>query len=208
MIKTYEIDLDDKLVEDSSKIFESLGSDIDSAIKIFLTQAILRKGFPFEVAVPDDKTEEIKTENMIENEALENLSKKDKAYENQSASELSQAENQSSSSKKTADKNISIIPDSYKLAELKKDWTELNSLNQTKSENLESENQTQKDSGENQNEPQKISESKTSQNSAESAKENFEISEDVQKQNPQGEQISEDEDETAPENLFAQWNEK
>lgn len=54
MIKTYDIDLDDELVEEASRLFESLGTDIDSAIKIFLKQAVLRKGFPFEIAVPEE----------------------------------------------------------------------------------------------------------------------------------------------------------
>lgn len=111
MIKTYEIDLDDKLVENASKIFESLGTDIDSAIKIFLTQAILRKGFPFELAVPDDKSEEIKSENLIEENVVEAIS--ENKAENENGPELSQ------------DENISEVPDSVKIAELKKDLLEL-----------------------------------------------------------------------------------
>lgn len=125
MIKTYEIDLDDKLVEDASKIFESLGSDIDSAIKIFLTQAILRKGFPFEVAVPDEKSEEIKSENLIEENAVEAFS--ESKAENETEPELSQDENVSS-------QNLSDVPDSVKIAELKKDLSEL-SENPEKLEN-------------------------------------------------------------------------
>ncbi len=57
MIKTYEIDLDDALVEEASDIFDKLGSYIDSAIKIFLKQAILKKGFPFEVVIPEEDQE-------------------------------------------------------------------------------------------------------------------------------------------------------
>lgn len=68
MIRTYEIDLDDRLVEDSGNIFESLGTDIDSAIKIFLTQSILRRGFPFDVTVPPSAVEAEKTD---ENAAAE-----------------------------------------------------------------------------------------------------------------------------------------
>lgn len=125
MIKTYEIDLDDKLVDDAGKIFESLGSDIDSAIKIFLTQAILRKGFPFEVAVPDEKSEEIKSENLIEENAVEAIS--ESKAENETEPELSQDENVSS-------QNLSDVPDSVKIAELKKDLSEL-SENPEKLEN-------------------------------------------------------------------------
>lgn len=66
MVKTFEIDLDDALVENASEIFEALGTDIDSAIKIFLTQATLRQGFPFEVVIPNEETEngKLKTENF------------------------------------------------------------------------------------------------------------------------------------------------
>ena len=56
MIKTFEIDLDDALVENASEIFEALGTDIDTAIKMFLTQATLRQGFPFEVVIPSEET--------------------------------------------------------------------------------------------------------------------------------------------------------
>lgn len=54
MIKTFEIDLDDALVENASEIFEALGTDIDTAIKMFLTQATLRQGFPFELTIPQE----------------------------------------------------------------------------------------------------------------------------------------------------------
>ncbi len=50
MIQTYEIDLDDALVDEASRIFESVGSDIDSAIKIFLKRSVEKKDFPFEVS--------------------------------------------------------------------------------------------------------------------------------------------------------------
>lgn len=58
MVKTYEIDFDDELVNEASRIFETLGTDIDTAINIFLKQAVLRKGFPFEVAIPNEENEE------------------------------------------------------------------------------------------------------------------------------------------------------
>ena len=63
MIKTYEIDLEDSLVDSAGKVFEMLGSDIDSAITMFLKQSVLRKGFPFEVAVPEIENGKLKIEN-------------------------------------------------------------------------------------------------------------------------------------------------
>ena len=52
MIRTYEIDFDDALVDSASEIFETLGTDIDTAINMFLRQAVLRKGFPFRIVIP------------------------------------------------------------------------------------------------------------------------------------------------------------
>lgn len=54
MIKTYEIDLDDALVDSAEEIFNELGTNVDTAIKIFLKQAVLRKGFPFTIALSDE----------------------------------------------------------------------------------------------------------------------------------------------------------
>ena len=73
MIKTYEIDFDDELVCSAEKIFGELGTDIDTAINIFLKQAVLRKGFPFEVVIPDEKSENELTEQVdSKEESLEN----------------------------------------------------------------------------------------------------------------------------------------
>lgn len=156
MIKTYEIDLDDKLVENASKIFESLGTDIDSAIKIFLTQAILRKGFPFELAVPDDKSEEIKSENLIEENVVEAIS--ENKAENENGLELSQ------------DENVSEVPDSVKIAELKKDLLELseNSGNLGAGENISSsvseQNSNPEDEDEDETTPENLFEQWKAQN--------------------------------------------
>ncbi len=186
MIRTYEIDLDDKLVEDSSKIFESLGSDIDSAIKIFLTQSVLRKGFPFEIAVPDEKNEEIKKENMIESEAVQSISEKSGSVENNDngskTDNLANPEISSAGEIKNQNPDAEI-PDSVKIAALEKDLSELE--NPEKAEKFDSENQeTQETQPQNSSDEENVS-----------GEEN---------QNPDAEN-SEDEDETAPENLFAQW---
>lgn len=72
MIKTYDIDLDDELVECASDIFDNLGTDIDSAIKIFLKQVVLRKGFPFEIVIPEEtESGKLKAESSVEKAACE-----------------------------------------------------------------------------------------------------------------------------------------
>ncbi len=72
MIKTYDIDLDDELVRSAGEIFENLGTDIDSAIKIFLKQVVLRKGFPFEIVIPEEtESGKLKAESSVEKAACE-----------------------------------------------------------------------------------------------------------------------------------------
>lgn len=70
MIKTFEIDLDDALVQAASDIFETVGSDIDSAVRMFLTQAVLRRGFPFDVTIPEQPG--IENETLAQADGLEN----------------------------------------------------------------------------------------------------------------------------------------
>lgn len=214
MVKTYEIDLDDKLVNDASEIFETLGSDIDSAIKIFLTQAILRKGFPFEVAVPQSAETETEKENLLEENAIASIPK------------------------------ISAEPDAYKIETLKKDIEELKSESQDSesqdsksqvSEHSDAENpeiaenvletaiSVSSESNASQS-PKNIPEtaSSTSAENIPSSSENkiaktnemennvseVPVAENQSSETKDENSDSEDEDETAPENLFSQWDNK
>lgn len=65
MIKTYEIDLDDALVDSAEEIFNELGTNVDTAIKIFLKQAVLRKGFPFTIALSDETEKQPEADDSI-----------------------------------------------------------------------------------------------------------------------------------------------
>lgn len=65
MIKTYEIDLDDALVDSAEEIFNELGTNVDTAIKIFLKQAVLRKGFPFAIALSDETEKQPEADDSI-----------------------------------------------------------------------------------------------------------------------------------------------
>ena len=95
MIKTYEIDLDDTLVDSASKIFEALGTDVDAAISIFLNQAVLRKGFPFDVVIPEaddvdgtiEETPAAETQEESAEPVAENLSADDTIEETSVAPE-------------------------------------------------------------------------------------------------------------------------
>ena len=209
MVRTYEIDLDDKLVNDASEIFETLGSDIDSAIKIFLTQAILRKGFPFEVAVPQSEKAETEKENLLEENAIafekaaetaENSAHKNDVSKNSFvASENGNFDDASKTSISDSENEISAEPDSYKIETLKKDIEELKSET-TVSETLETESQ---DSGTNET-GKNISEKAVSESQDSEPRNSENQSSESKEENSD----SEDEDETAPENLFSQWDNK
>ena len=46
-----EIKADDKIVKEASEIFEALGLDLATGIKIYLRNVIDKKGIPFEVSL-------------------------------------------------------------------------------------------------------------------------------------------------------------
>lgn len=49
MSSTIQVTVDDELRQDSDKLFKGLGTDTTSAIRIFLKQAVMYQGFPFEI---------------------------------------------------------------------------------------------------------------------------------------------------------------
>lgn len=50
--KPTSIRIEEELKKQAMDIFENLGTDLSSAINIFLKQAVLRGGFPFDVKLP------------------------------------------------------------------------------------------------------------------------------------------------------------
>lgn len=49
MASTIQVRVDDDLKVKSDELFKDLGTDTTTAIRIFLTQALAVKGFPFEI---------------------------------------------------------------------------------------------------------------------------------------------------------------
>ena len=49
MASTIQVRVDDDLKAKSDELFKDLGTDTTTAIRMFLTQAIAVKGFPFEI---------------------------------------------------------------------------------------------------------------------------------------------------------------
>ena len=49
MATTIQVRVDDELKMKSDQLFKDLGTDTTTAIRIFLTQAVAKNGFPFEI---------------------------------------------------------------------------------------------------------------------------------------------------------------
>ena len=49
-----QVRLDETLKNDAIKIFETLGLDISSAVRMFLKRSILERGIPFKLTIPDE----------------------------------------------------------------------------------------------------------------------------------------------------------
>ena len=50
-MSTISVRVDDKLKDDSMKIFEELGLDLSTGIKMYLKQVVNKRGIPFEVTL-------------------------------------------------------------------------------------------------------------------------------------------------------------
>jgi len=56
--ETTSIKLDIEVKAKAKEIFQELGLTMGEAVNIFLTQVTLHKGLPFEVKIPNDKTQQ------------------------------------------------------------------------------------------------------------------------------------------------------
>ena len=52
-----QVRIDENLKKQATELFSQLGMDMSSAMNIFLRQCVMRGGLPFEVAVPQYKSE-------------------------------------------------------------------------------------------------------------------------------------------------------
>lgn len=71
MASTIQVRVDDDLKAKSDELFKDLGTDTTTAIRMFLTQALAVKGFPFEIK----KISTTPYEALSEVEILEKLEK-------------------------------------------------------------------------------------------------------------------------------------
>ena len=54
-----QVRIDENLKKQATELFSQLGMDMSSAMNIFLRQCVMRGGLPFDVVVPQYKTEVI-----------------------------------------------------------------------------------------------------------------------------------------------------
>ena len=54
-----QVRIDENIKKQTTELFSQLGMDMSSAINIFLRQCVMRGGLPFEVVVPQYKSEVI-----------------------------------------------------------------------------------------------------------------------------------------------------
>ena len=59
MASTIQVRVEDDLKAKSDELFRELGTDTTTAIRMFLTQAIAVKGFPFEIKKANGKIDDI-----------------------------------------------------------------------------------------------------------------------------------------------------
>ncbi len=54
-----QLRVDEKLKKDAVEVFDNLGLDLSSAIRIFLVRAVKEQGIPFPMVLKADGTEEL-----------------------------------------------------------------------------------------------------------------------------------------------------
>ncbi len=69
MTATIQVRIDEELKNKSDALFKELGTDLTSAIRMFLTQAVANNGFPFEIK----KKETMNVRRLTEEELLMRL---------------------------------------------------------------------------------------------------------------------------------------
>ncbi len=73
MNTTLQVRIDSKLKKDATKIFESLGLDMSSGVKMYLNQVILKKGIPFRILTENGYTPEFEKRMVAQSKENERL---------------------------------------------------------------------------------------------------------------------------------------
>lgn len=73
MRQTTSIKLDPTVKQEAQEIFATLGLTLGEAVNLFLNQVRLRKGIPFDIEIPNAKTQQILQE-IREGKNIDNFS--------------------------------------------------------------------------------------------------------------------------------------
>lgn len=75
MNTTLQVRIDSKMKKAVTKIFESLGLDLSSGVKIYLSQVLLKKGIPFQVLTENGYSREQEQKILVSIKETEELYK-------------------------------------------------------------------------------------------------------------------------------------
>ena len=105
MVRTYEIDLDDELVAKACSVFENAGTDIDSAIKLFLSESVKKNAIPFNADYKEEESLNHEN-NSKEEETFIETSQKASELENASQVDSSAVEDDDEDEDETCPDNM------------------------------------------------------------------------------------------------------
>ena len=67
-----QVRVDDDLKKEASEVYEKLGMDLSTAVRVFLKKSVMMKGIPFDVSINEEASKiEEKTEKIFKQEPLE-----------------------------------------------------------------------------------------------------------------------------------------
>ena len=67
-----QVRVDDDLKKEASEVYEKLGMDLSTAVRVFLKKSVMMKGIPFDVSISEETSKiEEKTEKIFKQEPLE-----------------------------------------------------------------------------------------------------------------------------------------
>lgn len=67
-----QVRVDDDLKENSIKLFDRMGLDLSSAIRMFLKRSLYMGGLPFDTSYDDGTIDFLKISNELQNESIKN----------------------------------------------------------------------------------------------------------------------------------------
>ncbi|WP_191014052.1 type II toxin-antitoxin system RelB/DinJ family antitoxin [Treponema zioleckii] len=90
--KEFTFSIDERLANKATELFEQLGMTLDSAVNIFISQAVLRRGLPFQIVMPENADEKTEIKEAKPEEPKENSQADETTTESNECEEAKEAE--------------------------------------------------------------------------------------------------------------------